>query len=97
MRSIRKQARAELDLVDIWIYTCDRWSEEQADRYLDELGSGIEQLRQHPELGPRCDFIREGYRSLQVNRHVVYYTVGEFEVTVVRVLHQRMRPRLGGS
>ncbi len=97
MRSIRKQAQAELDLVEIWLYTFERWNEEQADRYLDELGAGIAKLRRYPEMGARCDFIREGYRSLRINRHVAYYTVAKSEVTVVRVLHQRMSPRLGSS
>lgn len=55
MPRIHKQARAESDLIEIWLYTYDRWGEAQADRYFDELDEGIRQLGRIPELGRRCD------------------------------------------
>ena len=92
MRRIRKRARAEQDLIEIWLYTCSRWGEAQAELYFDHLDEGIRRIRRDPELGRRCDWIREGYRSIQVNRHVVYYTVTPSVVNIVRVLHERMDP-----
>ena len=92
MLRVRKTARAEEDLVDIWVYSYREWGEEQAERYFDELEAGIGMLGGNPELGRRCDHIRDGYRALWVNRHVVYYTVARRTVRIVRVLHERMDP-----
>jgi toxin ParE1/3/4 len=38
---IHKQALAESDLVDVWLYTFEQWDERQADKHLDELDQGI--------------------------------------------------------
>ena len=92
MPSIHKHARAESDLIEIWLYTYNRWGEVQADRYFNELDKGIRGLGRNPELGQRCDAIREGYRSLRIHRHVVYYTVTPSVIHIIRVLHERMDP-----
>ena len=94
MAKIRKQARAESDLIEIWLYSYERWGESQAERYFDELENGIQQLGRNPELGQHCDHIRERYRCLRINRHVVYYTytLKPPVVRIVRVLHERMDP-----
>jgi len=92
MRKIRKQTLAEADLVDVWIYTHDRWGEAQAERYFDELETGINRLTRNPELGRPCDQLRDGYRALRINRHIVFYTVDAVAIRIVRVLHDRMDP-----
>ena len=92
MLKIRKQACAETDLIEIWLYSYEKWGEAQAERYFDELERAIQQLGRNPELGQRCDHIREGFRLLRVNRHVVYYVVAPRFVRIVRVLHERMEP-----
>ena len=88
MHSIVQSSQAEQDLTDIWIYTAEEWNLAQADLYLDELVAGIEGLSAHPELGYSRDDIRAGYRSLNVSRHIVFYTVTEEQVLIVRVLHK---------
>jgi hypothetical protein len=35
MRKIRLHARAERDLIDIWVYSFEEWEDVQADRYLE--------------------------------------------------------------
>ena len=88
MHSIVQSSQAEQDLTDIWIYTAEEWNLAQADLYLDELVAGIEGLSTHPELGYSRDDIRAGYRSLNVSQHIVFYTVTEEQVLIVRVLHK---------
>ena len=92
MREVLKQALAEADLVDVWIYTHDQWGDAQAERYFDDLETGISRLVRNPELGRACDQIRQGYRVLRVNRHLIFYTYDEFAVRIVRVLHERIDP-----
>jgi toxin ParE1/3/4 len=92
MRSIHVRESAESDLIDIWRYSFKEWGEVQADKYLDELDSGISKLADNPEIGMKRDYVREGYRVLFVGSHAVYYTVTPDAVHVVRVLHGRMDP-----
>jgi len=92
MRRILKHALAESDLIGIWQYSFEQWDAVQADRYLDELDSGIRQLRDSPEMGAKCDYVREGYGVLLINSHAVYYTVSSSAIHIVRVLHGHMDP-----
>ena len=92
MLNIVTTKATEIDLEEIWLYTFEEWSEEQADVYYDELIDGIEKLIDHPDLGQSRDAIRSGYRSLQVNHHVVYYRQDEDDILIIRVLHERMLP-----
>ena len=48
MPRILKQAQAEQDLVEIWLYTFNEWGEYQADKYLDELNAAIRLLAEQP-------------------------------------------------
>ena len=52
MLKILKHARAENDLIEIWIYSHERWGEVQAERYFDELEKGIKQLGRNPRTRP---------------------------------------------
>ncbi len=92
MYEIRKTARAETDLEDIWFHSFTEWDEAQADSYYDELSGGINKLAQHPKLGKPCDDVRPHYRVLPINRHLVYYKIEGDIIRVMRVLHDRMKP-----
>ena len=43
--------KAAEDLENIWLYTFEHWSYEQADRYINLIIDEIEYLAQKPELG----------------------------------------------
>ena len=92
MARIYKTQVAETDLENIWLYTFEQWSEEQADKYYDELVEGINKLLDNPELGKSRDNIRSGYRSMQINHHVVYYRIEKADIRIIRLLHERMLP-----
>lgn len=82
--------KAESDLTGIWLYTCEEWGVDQADKYLDQLEAGMQQLLNHPSLGTNYTHVLPGYRRLQVEHHAVLYKVIEPEVLVIRVLHEDM-------
>ncbi len=92
MPYVVKSPEAETDLEDIWLYSFEKWSEGQADRYYDELINGINKLIDNPMLGKSREYIRRDYRSLQINRHVIYYRLQGEVIDIVRVLHKRMDP-----
>ena len=89
-RQLAHDEAARADLIGIWIYSVEQWSEAQADRYLGALERGIGQIADNPEGGKLRDELRKGYWSKRVEHHVVFYTVTNTEVRVRRVLHESM-------
>jgi toxin ParE1/3/4 len=83
---------ARLDLIEIADYTVDTWGPDQAYRYLDSLDACFRQLAQAPEMGRPCNVVRQGYRRMEHEKHVVFYRVEEGGIFISRILHQRMLP-----
>lgn len=81
---------AVVDLNDIWLYTFQTWSKEQADRYYNLIYKEIEFLSQNPASGKKQDHIRPGYRSAKVKSHLIFYKIVDEELEVIRILHQNM-------
>lgn len=84
------QEQAILDLEEIWFYTFQTWSLEQADRYHQLIISEIDFLSKKPESGKDAGHIREGYRSAKVKSHIIFYKYNLTEIEIVRILHERM-------
>ena len=80
---------AESDLEDIWLYTRDTWSVQQAENYVGEIVETIEQLCAGTQRGRAVD-VREGYLKFAVRAHMIYYRLSEPTLEVIRILHQRM-------
>lgn len=89
-RELVKDRVAEADLIGIWVYSFETWSEAQADRYLDALELGIRKLAEKPTDGDQRDALRAGYWSKKLEHHVVFYTFTHDEVRIRRVLHEVM-------
>lgn len=84
--------RAAKDLKDIWLYTFENWSIEQADRYYDLIFDEIEYLCKDPTAGKDFSHVRKGYRRSTVKSHFIFYKVNAKtdSLEVIRILHQRM-------
>ncbi len=54
MLKIHKQAKAEDDLIDIWLYSLDTWNITQADLYVDKLDEAIKTIAANPRIGTAC-------------------------------------------
>ena len=79
------------DLENIWEFTAENWSIEQADRYYFLIIDEIKYLSIHFEAGKSIDFIRKGYRSSIVKSHRIYYRKTKNNtVEIIRILHQNM-------
>ena len=89
-RSLATDHAAVHDFIQVWLFTCEHWGADQADRYVDRLVAGSELLRAFPHLGKSRDELREGYFSHQVEQHILFYTFTSNEVRIRRVLHQAM-------
>ena len=87
----RISKQAIKDLNDIWIYTFNKWSKEQADRYYDLIIGEIEFVADNYLIGKSVEQTRKNYRVSKIKSHLIFYRKAENEnVEVVRILHQRM-------
>ena len=90
MAEYRLTPRAERDLEEIWRYTAEQWSSEQAETYVDGLIDAMEILAENPSRGRVADDIRKGYRRRNAGAHVIFFKLADDGIVIVRVLHQRM-------
>jgi len=83
---------ATKDLENIWLYTFENWSNEQADRYLNLIINEIEYVAQKPESGFDFSSVRKGYYRTRIKSHFIFYRIDKKEdiVEIIRILHQRM-------
>ncbi|KVZ94869.1 plasmid stabilization protein ParE [Burkholderia ubonensis] len=88
-RTVRLTPLAEADLEDIWTYTYEHWSLEQAERYVGELVTAFERLARREWVG-RPNRAGDGYGRYLVGSHVVFYRETAATLDVIRVLHQRL-------
>ncbi|MBV8972288.1 MAG: type II toxin-antitoxin system RelE/ParE family toxin [Sphingomonadaceae bacterium] len=91
MRKLRLSRAAERDLAAIFDYGADRFGDIVASRYRDGLKVALAALLDFPLAGRSRGEIRPGLRSRPYGSHVVFYTVDERSVRIVRVLHGHMQ------
>ncbi len=93
MHEIIKSQLAKNDLKEIYLYSYNKWGDGKAVEYLMQIDAGLQELISYPQLGNSRDSIRKGYRSIQINHHVIYYRAEEEnDINIIRVLHERMLP-----
>ena len=90
MPRILKQAQAEQDLVEIWLYTFNEWGEYQAGKYLDDLDAVIRLLGEQPLICRERTELNPPVRIHHHAHHPIAYQVLEDGISVVRVLHESM-------
>lgn len=79
------------DINNIWIYTAENWSVEQADRYYNLIIDEIEFIVNNIDLAIDFEQIRKSYRYSKVKSHLIFFNKDKInEIEVVRVLHERM-------
>lgn len=79
------------DLNNIWVYTAENWSIEQANRYYNLIIDEIEYVSENFEATKDFGNIRKNYKFSKVKSHLVFYKKTEnTELEVVRILHERM-------
>ncbi|MFZ5940891.1 MAG: type II toxin-antitoxin system RelE/ParE family toxin [Bacteroidota bacterium] len=83
--------KANQDIENIWLYTYENWSLEQADRYYNLILDEIEFIAENFESGKSVDYIKEGYRTSTVKSHIIFYKKSKSNIVeIIRVLHQKM-------
>ena len=83
--------KAVADLANIWDYTLEKWSEQQADIYYQNLIESFEEITQKPFLGKNYEGITSGLLGLKVKKHIIFYReISKDEIEITRILHGSM-------
>ncbi len=79
------------DLNDIWEYTFEKWSENQADKYYATIKFACKEIGENPDLGKVYTGISRNLLGLKSGKHIIFYhLISENEIEVIRILHERM-------
>ena len=82
--------KAVSDLEEIWHYTVEKWSAEQADRYYNLIFDEINYICRNINAGKSMEHVRKGYRASKVKSHLIFYRVLGETVEIIRILHELM-------
>ena len=85
----RLAPRALADVDEIWRYSAETWSVEQADRYIDRLARVFETIAQMPLLARERREFTPPVRIHVHEGHLVVYVAADDHVAIVRVLGGR--------
>lgn len=90
--SIKLSRLARADLDDIRDYTRTQWGEAQWYCYYRDLVDAFALIAADPNVGRNRDLFRQGMRSLDCGRHVIFFApvaaAGGAPV-ILRIVHQR--------
>ena len=79
------------DLTQIWNYTIDRWSENQADKYYQMLLDNFNEAANNPDLGKNYSEVIQNLFGIRAGRHIIFYRkIEENEIEITRILHEQM-------
>jgi toxin ParE1/3/4 len=82
--------KAGRDLQEIHTYTLQGWGADQADIYLGKIEDAFHSLLENPETGRERNDVRTGYRSMVIEKHVLFYKIENSEIHILGIPHGRM-------
>ena len=83
--------RALDDLIEIWDYTVEQWSENQAQRYYNLIMASCMDLANNPQLGRSYNIISQNLLGYKCGEHIIFYQeIIKNEIEIARVLHGMM-------
>ena len=83
--------KAVEDLIRIWNYTFDKWSEKQADKYYDFLIETCQNIANNPDLGKNYNDVKNELFGFKTNRHIIFYRkFSDESIEITRILHEGM-------
>ena len=83
--------KAVADLSEIWDYTFEVWSENQADKYYFELLANCQESAESQTLGKNYDEINKEIFGYNSGQHLIFYRIlNAKEIEITRILHSRM-------
>ena len=91
MANFKLTNKAVDDLTQIWNYTIDKWSENQADKYYRMLLDNCKEVADNPDLGKNYSGVIDNLLGFKAGRHIIFYRrIEGNEVEITRILHEQM-------
>jgi toxin ParE1/3/4 len=90
MSGFRLTPAAQADLDAIWDYTAERWSVEQANKYIRSIENACKQLAEGTRVAEAIDEVRPGFHQSAIASHILFFRLDVGTVDIVRILHRRM-------
>lgn len=88
MSKFRFTKKALNDLSDIWDYTIETWSENQAEKYYLFLIDACSEIAKKPEKGIDYKEIRLDLKGKRMLKHIIFYrTINDNSIEIIRILH----------
>lgn len=79
------------DLSDIWNYTLETWSENQADKYYWLLLDTFQEIADGKIIGKKYLEIDNQILGIRAGQHIIFYNNNQYEeIHVLRILHSSM-------
>ena len=83
--------KAVEDLGEIWNYTVNTWSANQAEIYYSLLIDSCQELANKPNQGKSYEVVEKNILGFKTGQHVIFYRiVAEKEIEIIRILHGMM-------
>ena len=83
--------RALDDLIEIWDYTVENWSENQAEKYYILIMASCMDLANNPQLGKSYKIVSQNLLGYKCGEHIIFFQeIVENENEIARVLHGMM-------
>ena len=82
---------ARRDLMEIRLYTIERWGRDQWLRYFVGFSAAFERIAKNPDCGRPRDILRKGLRSLTYEQHLIFFFPirhARGAIVIVRIAHQ---------
>ena len=80
---------AEKDLEDIWLYSYETWSENQANRYIEILEDTFVRLSYMPEQARELLDFDPPVRIFPSAKHIIIYRISGEAIVILRILGAR--------
>lgn len=91
MANYKFTRRALNDLIEIWDYTVEEWSENQAEKYYNLLIASCMDLASNPKLGKSYEILSLNVLGYKCGEHLIFYReISKNEIEIERVLHVQM-------
>lgn len=85
----RLSPAAQADLEEIWLYSAETWSEDQAERYMDLLEEAFERLRAMPGIARERQEFTPPVRIHPAASHLIIYRIENDHLAILRILGGR--------
>ncbi|SCY78500.1 type II toxin-antitoxin system RelE/ParE family toxin [Flavobacterium caeni] len=83
--------RALNDLIDIWDYTVEEWSQNQAEKCYNLIMASCMDLANNPQLGKSYKITSIDVLGYKCGEHIIFYReISKNEIETARVLHGMM-------